>query len=188
MKARGFATLSLLLVCLSFSSSTNGILAQLRIDNIRPVIPNDPGYREQWGAVLGLPGGYGMQDWIEANTPQRVQPVVILLADGSGRCDHPDLAEACLMQYAMNFIGEPYADNNLHGTGMASAMLAKVNNRMAAASPGGYRGRIQFVPDKVLTSQNFASSISLRAAYQHAYDLKTRDGLNVIAVVTSVTT
>jgi hypothetical protein len=133
--------------------------------------------------MLGLPNAFGIQDWIEENAPQKIQPAVLVVADGYIRCEHADLVDACLPQFGMNFTSEPLVDNTLHGTGVASAMIAKVNNQISAVGLGGYRNRVQFVPDKIANADGSTNSNLMRLAYQHAFDLKVTNHLNIVGVV-----
>jgi hypothetical protein len=94
----------------------------------------------------------------------------------------------CLPQLAQNFTDEPfYFDNNDHGEGVASAFVSTVNNHLAALGTGGYGGKVRFIPDKTVRSDNTTTSTFLRRAYQHALDLKAT-GVNIkLLIISSVT-
>ncbi len=172
----------ILLSCLVSSS----LFFTAALPEIVPVNPNDPGHLVSAGNMMGFNRGWGLQNQIEEQAPSSIRNSVIVLADGSVRCDLPEFREVCLPQFARNFTDEPYLDSNGHGDAFASAIIGQVNNGMYATGSAGHRKRVWIVPDKVLKSDGTSSSNWLRGAYQHAIDLKIEEGLDVIGVATSV--
>lgn len=176
------------LFCLAFLPL---LVAQVLPPTIVAVIPNDPGTRQNLLDIHDLPNGFGWIDWLKLHPPVGgVEKVVAVIADGSVNCDGmPEIRQQCLPQFAQNFTDEPtYLDNNTHGAAVASAFISTVNNQMGAFGTAGYGDSIQFIPDKVLRSDDISRSSFLRGAYQHALDLRQNQHLNVRLVLTSAPT
>ncbi len=155
---------------------------------ISPLTPNDPGARDNLLDIHDLRMGYGWQDWIEAHPPASgIQDVVALILDTKiDATDIPDLSDQWLRQFSQNFTDEdPSLDVNEHGTNVASAFIGDVNNQMNGIGTAGYKNHVWFVSDKTNRSDGSTNSNWLRAGYQHALDLKTRDHLNIRLIIVS---
>ena len=162
--------------------------APLQTPTIVPLIPNDPAWQTNLGEIHDLPNGFGWIDWLKSHPSQETTEVVALIADGSVDCTHPEIRDQCLPQLAQNLTDEPfYLDNNGHGPGVTSAFVSTVNNHLAALGTAGYGGKVRFIPDKTLRSDNTTTSTFLQRAYQHALDLKA-GGVNIKLLVVSSTT